>query len=251
MTMPPAGPPPPVAPRQHPRAARQPARPARRRARPWRAAFLVVPGILIVLGAAWALLGSSLLVVQVSGNGGVPVAQIRAAADIRPGTPLARLDEVAVARRVERIPRVLSARVGRSWPDTVMISVRRRTPALAVAVPGGYALIDVHGVMVAQAPRRPAGMPLLDAPPARLRGSPAVRAGVLVLDSLPAPVRARVTAVTAPSAGQVTLRLRGGITVAWGSAARGPAKVRELTALLRTRARYIDVSAPGVAVTGR
>jgi|HubBroStandDraft_2_1064218.scaffolds.fasta_scaffold198638_1 cell division protein FtsQ len=222
-----------------------------------RAAFIIVLAGTVLAGAAWALLGSSLLVVRhvrVTGNGGLPAAEVQAAAGIAAGTPLARLDEGAAERRVERIPQILSAQVSRSWPDTVVIAVRARTPELAVASPAGFELVDIDGVVVRTVPARPAGMPLLDSPPGRLRGSPAVRAAVLVLDSLPAGVRDRVTAVTAVTAvgpGIVSLRLRGGITVRWGGTADEAAKATELAALLRAGARYIDVSSPAVAVTGR
>ena len=57
-------------------------------------------------------------------------------------------------------------------------------------------------------------------------------------------------AVTDTAAG-VTLQLRGRVTVRWGTARRSAAKATELQALLRTGARYVDVSSPQVAVTGR
>jgi cell division protein FtsQ len=228
--------------------------PSRRGAAPWRAAFLVVLAVVIVAGAAWALLGSSLLVVrniQVSGNRGLPAASVSAASGIQFGTPLARLDFAAAQRGVQRIPLVLSAQVSRRWPDTVVIAVRERTPELAVAGPSGFELVDVHGVVVRTAAARPAGMPLLTSPPAQLRGSPAVRAAAGVLTSLPSAVRAQVRAVAFSAADGVTLQLRGRVTVRWGNASRGAAKATELQALLRTGARYVDVSSPQAAVTGR
>jgi cell division protein FtsQ len=229
-------------------------RPRRLGGAPWRAAFLVVLALVIVAGAAWALLGSSLLVVrhvQVSGNRGVPAAEVSAASGIEHGTPLARLNSAIAERRIERIPQVLSALVSRSWPDTVVIAVRERTPQLAVAEGTGFELVDVHGVVVRRSASRPAGMPLLKSPPAQLRGSPAVRAAAAVLASLPAPVRARVLAVTDTASTGVTLQLRGRVTVRWGDARRSAAKATELQALLRTGARYVDVSSPQVAVMGR
>jgi cell division protein FtsQ len=229
-------------------------RPARRGAAPWRAAFLVVLAVVIVAGAGWALLGSSLLVVRhvrVSGNRGVPAAQVSAASGIELGTPLARLNSAAAERRIERIPQVLSALVSRSWPDTVMVLIRLRTPQLAVASAAGFELVDAHGVAVATTASRPAGMPLLKSPPARLRDSPAVAAAAAVLTSLPAPVRARVLAVTDTPVAGVTLALRGRVSVRWGDASRAAAKATELQALLRTGARYVDVSSPQAAVTGR
>jgi cell division protein FtsQ len=219
---------------------------------PWRAAFFGVLILAILAGAAWALLGSSLLVVrheEVTGNRLVPASEVLAAAGIRRGTPLASVNTLAAAHRVEQIDQVLSATVSRSWPDTIVISVRERTPVLAVAAGGRFELIDPAGVTVRWSPRKPAGMPLLAAPPVQLRGSHGVLAAASVLRQLPARLRLLVESVTAPSAQDVTLHLRGGVTVAWGGAAQTRAKAAEVIVLLRTRARYLDVSDPNTAVT--
>jgi cell division protein FtsQ len=223
---------------------------------PWKAAFFALMAAAIVAGAIWALLGSSLLVVrsvQVTGIHLVPRAEVLQAADIKPGTPLARINTAAVARRVERITQVQTARVSRHWPDAVVITIQERTPALAVASGGGYALIDKFGVVVRRVARRPAGMVLLASSPsavASLRGSPAVMAAVTVLQQLPEPILALVRAVSGRSAATVTLDLRGGITVLWGGTDRPEPKAAELAILMRTRATYYDLSDPGTAVTG-
>jgi cell division protein FtsQ len=219
---------------------------------PWRTAFFGALILAILAGAGWALLGSSLLVVRnekVTGNHLVSAAKVLAAADIRRGTPLATLNVAAVARRVEQIAQVLSVTVTRSWPDTIVIAVRERTPVLAVASAGRYALVDPSGVTVRWSRRKPAGMALLDAPLAQLHGSQGVRAAAAVLRQLPARLRSLVESVTAPSASDVTLRLRGGITVVWGGPAQTRVKAAELTVLMRTKARYFDVSDPATAVT--
>jgi cell division protein FtsQ len=223
---------------------------------PWRAAFFALMAVAIVAGAIWALLGSSLLVVrsvEVTGIHLVPRAEVLQAADIKPGTPLARINTAAVARRVERITQVQTARVSMHWPDAVVITIQERTPALAVASGGTYALIDKFGVVVRRAARRPAGMVLLASSPsalASLRGSPAVMATVTVLQQLPESIRALVRAVSGRSAAAVTLDLRGGITVLWGGTDRPEPKAAELAILMRTRATYYDLSDPGSAVTG-
>jgi cell division protein FtsQ len=225
---------------------------ARSRRDPWRVAFFGVLVLAILAGAAWALLGSSLLVVrheQVSGNRDLSPAAVVAAAGIRPGTPMASLDTGAAARRVEQITQVLTASVARSWPDTVVITVRMRIPALAVASGGQFALIDGSGVTVRSSRRRPAGMPLLTHPPAQLRGSGGVRAAVTILARLPRRLRRLIESVSAQSADTVTFTLRGGITVVWGGSGQDAAKAAELAVLMRTRARYYDVSDPRTAVT--
>ena len=202
----------------------------------------------ILAGAGWALLGSSLLVVRhvdVAGNRLVTAAAVRGAAKIRAGEPLARVNTTAAADRVKRIGPVLSARVTRSWPDTIVITVQERTPALAVAAAGGYDLIDGHGITVRWTAHRPAGLPLLTAPPAVLRGSPAVA----VLGRLPARLQTMIVSVSASSASAVMLHLTGGIEVLWGGANKLAQKTAELDLLLRTHARYYDVSDPSTAVT--
>lgn len=222
---------------------------------PWKAAFFALAAVTILGIGVWAVLGSSLLVVRsvtVTGSGAVPRAEVLRAADIAAGTPLARVNTAAVASRVERITQVQSAQVSRDWPDTVVIAITPRMPALAVQSPGGYTLIDKFGVAISSVTQPPPGMVLLaQAPPvASLRGSRAVLAAVTVLGQLPAQVRGLVTSVTAASPDAVTLHLRGGITVVWGGTGRPAAKAAELAILMRSGASFYDLSDPATAVTG-
>jgi cell division protein FtsQ len=206
-------------------------------------------------GIAWALLGSGLFVVRsvtVTGTRLVPKSEVLAVAGVHPGTPLIRVNTAQIAARVETIRQVQSVQVTKSWPDRVVIAVRERTPALAVAAPGGgFDLVDADGVLVRWAARRPRGLPfyLTSAAVASLSGAPDVGASAAVLAELPAWLRSSVQSVTAPSPDQVTLRLAGGVTVLWGGTDRAAAKADELALLMRTHARYYDVSAPGTAVT--
>ncbi len=231
--------------------------PGRARGGRRRAVVFVLALLAIVVAAAWALLGSSLLVVRsvaVSVTGGEPVprAEVLRAAGIKPGTPLARLDAAAVARRIGQLNQVQSVQVSRHWPDSVVIVVQTRTPALAVKTGDGFDLVDRFGVVVSQVPARPPGMVLLDTTtaPASLRGSPAVRAAVTVLGQLPERIRRLVRAVTAPAPDAVTLDLRGGATVLWGGTDRAAAKAAELEILMRTGATSYNLADPDTAVTG-
>src|SRR5207342_2542178 len=110
------------------------------------------------------LFRSPLLVVRsvsVRGTRLVPSAEVLAVSGITPGTPLIRVNTGQAAARIEEIRQVSSAQVTRSWPDQVVIVVRERTPALAVAAPGGgYDLVDADGVVMRWAARRPADLPL-------------------------------------------------------------------------------------------
>ena len=178
----------------------------------------------ILAGAGWALLGSSLLVVrhvEVTGNRLVTAAQVRQAARIEAGAPLATVSTATAARRVEQLAPVLSATVRRSWPDAIVITVRERTPVFAVAAAGGYQLIDSHGVTVRQATRKPASTAAAVLSAGRCcEAARLSRPQPSVLRQLPRALRKRVASVSAASAGSVTLHLTGGITVLWGGAGR-------------------------------
>jgi cell division protein FtsQ len=231
---------------------------ARRRRPPWRALFFVVVLAAVVAGALWAVLGSRFFVVRsVHVTGTSPLVsrpQVLGAAGIPSGLPLIRLDDAAVARRVERIRRVASAQVSTDWPDTVVITIAVRVPVFAVAQGRGYALLDKDGVDVVSATRRPARLPVFVPAPgldvARLRGSQAVSAAATVLTELPPRIARQVRSVTATTASDVSVRLVGGTVGVWGGAGGAAEKNRELAVLMRRHARLYDVSAPGSPMTG-
>lgn len=236
----------------------EPAPPRRVRSpmgRSWQAAFfgLALAGLLGI--AAWALFGSQLLVVRsvvVTGTHLVPASEVLAVAGVEPGTPLIRVNAGQVEARIETIRQIRGVRVTRSWPDRVVIVVRERTPALAVAVQaGGFDLVDADGVIVRWAASRPASLPLysVTAAVASLRGDPDLGAAAVVTGELPGWLRHSVESVTAPSPDQVTLELSGGITVVWGGADRPAQKAQELTVLMMTHSHYYDVSAQGTLMT--
>jgi cell division protein FtsQ len=235
-------------------------RAGRRRPRTrWRAAFFALAGIAIVGGAGWALLGNRVFVVRsvtVTGTHLLAPAQVIAAADVSLGTPLLSVDTGAVTRRVEAIGDVASATVTEDWPDHLAITVTERVPAVAVRMADGeYDLVDPTGVVVRHTKAKPAALPLLvtSLPGSALRGNAEVTAAADVLAELQPWLARQVAEVTvaAVPAGppQVTLSLRDGKTVQWGSAGNAAQKNRELSVLLPGQARDVDVSAPGTAVT--
>jgi cell division protein FtsQ len=240
----------------------EPASAGRRRRDLWKAAFFGLAVLTLLGGVAWALLGSSFLVVRTVRTTGsqVPRSTVLTAAAIKLGTPLVRIDTGAIARRVERITQVQSARVTLSWPDSVVIWTKRRTAVFMVRAAHGYALVDSYGVVLRRTAARPSGLIALWPGPRQvawtgqdeqLRHEPAVLAAGAVVRDLPAWLRGRMTAVQAGGPAEVILILHGGIRVRWGSPEHGSAKAKEMAILLRTKARYYDVSDPATAVTGR
>ncbi len=234
------------------------AEPGRRRRRrdPWRTAFFVGVVVALAIGVGWALLGSSFFVVRsikVIGTARVPSSEIIAAAGLKLGTPLVRIDTGAIARRVERVTQVQSAKVRRSWPDEVIIITVGRTAVFAVRSGRGYDVIDRYGVILGHAARVRAGVFLLKNavnPVSTLRGDAGVYAAGTIVAGLPQWLRHRLVAVRASTSARVVLMLRHGITVMWGGTGRIGQKAAELAVLLRTRATYFDVSDPQLAMTG-
>ena len=228
----------------------------RRRPDPWKAAFFGLAAAGLIAGVAWALLGSSLLVVRsvrITGSA-VPRATVLAAAGIRTGTPMIRIDTSAVARRVERITQVQSARVTLSWPDAVVIWTRRRAALFAMPAHHGYDLVDSYGVVLRWSAAQPPGLVRLSQPQRMagpLRRNRSVLAAGSVVRNLPRWLRGRIISVRADGPADVVLILHGGIQVRWGSPAHGAAKASAMAVLLRTGADYYDVSDPATAVTGR
>jgi cell division protein FtsQ len=231
-----------------------PAAPGKKRSHPWKAAFFVLSVVAIIAGVTWALLGSKFLVVRsitVNGAPDIPRGQVVTASGVRAGTPLIRISTGTVARRVERLTLVESARVTRSWPNSITITIVERTAALAVREPAGWDLVDRFGVVLKQVQRRPHGLPRLrtSTAPDLLRGNPAVFAAATVGRELPARLAAKVRSIAAPTADTVTLYLRHHRIVVWGDPSQTAMKARELAILMRGRARYFDVSDPRAVVT--
>jgi cell division protein FtsQ len=235
-----------------------------RRRPPWRAAFFALAGLAIIGGVAWALLGDRVFVVRsisVTGTHLVSPAQVLTAADVPLGTPLMRVDPGAVTRRVESIRQVASATVSEDWPDHLTIAVTERVPVLAVRMADdSYDLIDLSGVIVRNVAAKPRALPLFVTalPGSALPGDPGVAAAADVLTELTPALAKEVTKVSAaplsqagPGAAseQVTLTMDRGRTVVWGNPGNGAAKDREIEILLRGSVSYLDVSAPGTAVT--
>jgi cell division protein FtsQ len=201
----------------------------------------VVAGLVSVVLYATPVLGVA--DVTVTGATLSSADDVRAAAAIPAGTPLARLDAVAIARRVEALPPVQHARVQRHWPRTVVITVTERTAVAAVSRAGLYILLDASGITYASVPARPALLPLLrvDNPGPR---DLSTRAALTVLAALSEPLRKPLATLVADAPTRVRLELAGGRSVVWGDATNNEAKARVATVLLGRPGKLIDVSSP-------
>lgn len=208
----------------------------------------LLAGLALIGGGAYVVLYTGVFPardVTVTGAHRVSAGRIREAADVPGGVPLAKLDLGGLGARVAALPGVASVRVVRAWPHTVRLEVTERIPLLAVPQGNRYTLVDDSGTPFATAGTRPKTLPLviLD----RISPTdPATRSAVAVLGALPASLRSTMSLLTALSEDAVTLTLRDGRTVVWGSATASRSKARILVALLHRRGSVYDVSAPDI-----
>lgn len=225
---------------------------AERRVR--RRRWFAVGGAVLLVAATLAVVARSSLLrvgsVEVSGARRQPVAELLAAARVPPGTPMWSLDTDRVAARVAALPRVRSARVSRSWPRLVRITITERQPVAVVAIPGlPHVVVDSGAAEVERLPAPPNGLlkiqltapDLPDTPQAR---QPLVSTALTVAVALPPALRARLASIKVSSIEAIELLLTDGSVVHWGSADRSDRKAAVLTALLVTRHAAYDVRAP-------
>ena len=169
--------------------------------------------------------------------------------DVPLGTPLARVDTEAVGARVRERVTVAEVSVRRSWPGTLTVEVVPRSAALVVRNPQGrLEVVDAEGITFGTVRAVPKGIPVVTATGAEGTTREALQSSLALLEALPAELAGKVSGIKVSSANLVTFTL-GSRTVVWGGGEDSARKATILTALLRTKAKVIDVSAPDTPVT--
>jgi cell division protein FtsQ len=217
----------------------------------WRGWLVVALVVAVSASLAWIVLGTSVLGVRrvdVTGSRIATADKVRAVAAVAQGTPLARVDTAAVATRVRTLPSVAEARVSRSWPSTLVITVTERAPVAVTAVNGAFVVLDAGGVAFGTLPARPDGLTLVRVPSPG-PGDPTTLAALTVAAALPPSLRVHVAAVVAESPTRIRLEVAGGRVIIWGDAEHNDTKGQAAAALLPRPAKTIDVSAPDVVTT--
>jgi cell division protein FtsQ len=207
--------------------------------------------VVLAVGGIWLIFVSSTLTVKhvdVQGESLLSQEQVLSAAKVPAGAHLVDLDLGAIRTRVAGLAAVKRVDVSRDWPDGVLIKLTERRAVAVVEIGGRYRARDSDGVLFRTYPRPPAGMPRVVAT-ATISNNALAEAG-RVIASLPSSLAARVDHVGVRGIDQVTLSMRSGATVLWGSDAQSALKAEVLAKLLAHPARTYDVSVPGQPVTG-
>jgi cell division protein FtsQ len=224
------------------------ARARRRRLRALVPVLAVLATVAVLMAGGWLVLGTRVLdvrAVAIDGLVTLDAATVRTAAAVPLGSPLARVDVDAVARRVSALGPVADVRIYRTWPHTLRVRVTERRPAAVVPQGKRYLLVDSTGYVYRTLARRPAGLPVVrvDRPRPSDR---ATRSALAVAAALTPELRRVLVRISAPTAEQVTVHLRDGRTVFWGDAGDSADKATVATALLERPGKRVDVSAPRV-----
>ncbi|MFJ4573530.1 cell division protein FtsQ/DivIB [Streptomyces sp. NPDC088846] len=243
----------------------RPPRPRPEGRRPTSRRRLAVIGVLVLVlllgsGVVWALYGSSWLRVEQVRTTGVDVltpAEVEAAAAVPIGAPLISVDTDAIADRLrQKLPRIDSVDVVRSWPHGIGLKVTERQPVLLMKKDTKFIEVDAKGVRFATVDKSPGRVPLLELTPRqsaslrRFGSARLVREAVRVAGGLPGGIVKETKVVRVTSYDSISLELTRGRTVIWGSGEDGPVKVKVLTALMKAapKAGHFDVSAPTAPV---
>lgn len=213
-----------------------------RRFRLW--AVPAVALVITVAALAWFSPMLSVRKVQIEGAGAISEERVRELLQIPDQGSILRIDTAAMAQRVASIPKVRSVRVQRVLPSTVRVWIEPRTPVLYYDTVEGAHLLDADGIEYAVEPA-PIGVPKLVT---EKPGSADVltRAAVAVVRVLPPELTVQVDTVHAETVSDISLTLRDGRTVLWGSSEDGERKSAVVLPLLTRPGTVFDVSSPSL-----
>ena len=163
---------------------------------------LVGGAVAIVVGLVWLTTTPLLDVdaIRVQGADHTGQQAVLDALHIERGDALLTADISGASRSLLRLPWVATAKVRRSWPGTVAVSIVERRPVAAVAAKkGGWVLVDVGGrqLDVSREPAvelvRVAGLPLVPAP--GVLAGPAYDGALALAAEIPTSLRASISSV--------------------------------------------------------
>jgi cell division protein FtsQ len=194
----------------------------------WKPVLAIVLALVVLVVGVWLVYFSSYLSVKgvdVRGTSLLSNEQVRRAAAVPDGGALARVDLNRVRTRVEE-----------------------RTAVAVVELDGQLRGMDEDGVVFRDYAQAPPGLPRVQT--GSDTSSDALHEAALVVGALPSDLAAKVDHVEVATVDEITLALRDGRTVRWGSSADSDLKAEVLARLLvAVHAQTYDVSVPGTPTT--
>jgi cell division protein FtsQ len=223
----------------------------RRRWLAWRYLLAMVVVLALVVAGVYAVWFSSWLAVEdidVSGAQTVTASDIRARSGIDEGEPLIRVDLAAAERRIGALAVVRDVSVSRQWPHGVLISIDERVAIAVVEIGGQLRGMDEDGVVFRSYKEAPPGLPRVETSIGTT--SAALKEAAKVVSALPQDLSLQVDHVDVKTVDQISLVLKDGRVVIWGSADESDTKAEVAENLLaNVQAQQYDVSVPSKPTT--
>ncbi len=223
----------------------------RRRWLAWRYLLAIVVVLALVAGGVYAVWFSSWLAVEdieVSGAQTVEAKDIVARSGIDDGDPLVRVDLASAERRIATLAVIRSVSVTRQWPHGVLISIEERVAIAVVEIGTRLRGMDADGVVFRDYKKAPPGLPKVQTSIGTT--SAALQEAAKVISALPQALSLLVDHVQVTTVDQISLVLKDGRTVVWGSSDESDTKADVLGTLLATvQAEVYDVTVPSKPTT--
>lgn len=160
------------------------------------------------------------------------------------GRPLAQVTDADVGALLDKFVLVQSYSVRTEPPSTLIVDVVERVPVGAIESDDGVIMVDAVGTKLWQADKVPEDIPVIQVSSVDAPGFPAAAQASLALDR---EFRKQVAEISAHTLDSITLTLRDGTLVVWGSADDSDRKAQVLEALVAATGgepAYFDVSSP-------
>ncbi|HCB05184.1 MAG TPA: cell division protein FtsQ [Nocardioides bacterium] len=223
----------------------------RRRWLSWRPLLALVLVAALVGVGIYALWFSTWLAVDdvdVSGAETVEVSEVKARSGIDVGEPMISADLDNAERRIGALAVIRSVTVTRQWPNGILISIEERTPIAVVQIGDRLRGMDEEGVVFRDYRTAPPELPRVVTTSGTT--SAALREAAEVVSALPQDLALIVDHVQVASVDEISLVLKDGREVVWGSADESATKADVLATLLATvKAQVYDVSVPSRPTT--
>lgn len=218
---------------------------------------------MLVLVAGYVLLRSPLFEVKkvlVRDNHFLSEERIRSAADIGLGVNIFKLDLASAAANLTLIPMLKEAKITRTLPSTVVITVKERVPLGLLPTGDGFIEVDEEGVCLIKTGAGAPGLPVITGVQGEVAGlGQAVKSGKLgdalaVVKGLPAGTLANLSEVHVDEDGQIKIYTLEGTQCRFG----WPEDIQEKGAIFAqllvelrkqgTKVNYIDLTCAGQPV---
>jgi cell division protein FtsQ len=222
----------------------------RRRWHAWRYVLIGVLVVALVATGVWFVYFSSALTVKrvdIDGQHLLSRRQVLASAKVPVGEHLALVDVDAIAARVRALAEVRSADVSRKWPDSIRIDIRERVAVAVIDIGGQLRGLDSEGVVFNTYAKAPPGLPRISSTSQTTRE--ALEEAAAVVAALPRELSAMIDHLEVQTVDRITLALRDGRLVLWGSSDDSATKAQVLLQLLHQPGQVYDVSVPGQPTT--